>query len=226
MTRYYMRRLLQQNAVPLGLATEPIPVTDDSEDSAFWDQMMRLETLATTKVVELDLLVRLHQSLSRHGISYRAYLNNLEKKLFSLMGLALNDLSSVEEPTMPLPGPDQLSMLVQPVPTLAQALDLLNQVSLVSKQYLGGLITRNYWQSTRPHSSWFVDYDINAVAEITFRQRASEDLFLTPEQVGQLQIWLDAFVSQCQRVLPQFSQMLKRAGVQAKVQTPGQAIQP
>jgi len=218
MTRYYIRRLLQQNAVALGISAVPLPMTDDAEDSAFFEQLSRLESLGSAKLAELDLIVRLHQSLSRHGHSYRAYLQNLEAKLFALMGLTLNNAPLCEDPTLPL----NLLPTAIPAPnasvSLGEALATLNRVSGVAKKYLGGLITRNYWQSSRPHSSWFVDYEVSSEAEIISRHpRDAQDILLTPEQLTQLQAWLNAFLSQCQQVLPQFNRMLQKSGIEAKV---------
>ncbi|AFY61082.1 hypothetical protein [Synechococcus sp. PCC 6312] len=218
MTRYQIRRLLQENAVALGITAVPLPMTDDIEDSAFAEQLIRLESFASDRLADLDLLVRLHQSLSRHGSSYRAYLHNLEAKLFSLMGLSLNSLPALEEPTLPLYFSGTLKSLPQPSISLADALVVLNQVSIVASKYLGELITRNYWHTSRPHSSWFADYEVSAAAEVTYRhRRPAEEILLTPEQLDQLQSWLTAFVSQCQRVLPQFSRMLQKVGLEAKV---------
>ncbi|MDS3862441.1 hypothetical protein RIF25_16715 [Thermosynechococcaceae cyanobacterium BACA0444] len=218
MTRYYIRRMLQQNAVALGITAVPLPMTDDAEDSAFLDQLNRIESLTSSKLAELDLVVRLHQSLSRHGSSYHAYLHNLEAKLFSLMGLSLNSLPALEEPTLPLYFSGTLKSLPQPSISLADALAILNQVSSVARKYLGELITRNYWHTSRPHSSWFADYEVNGAAEILYRHhRIPQEILLTPEQLNQLQAWLTAFVSQCQRVLPQFNRMLQKVGLEAKV---------
>ncbi len=219
LTRYYVRRLLQQNAVALGLATEAIPMTDDSEDSAFFDQIIRLESLASTKLSELDLLVRLHQSLSRHGFAYQAYIQNLEIKLFAVMGLTLerHSTGTGNISTTQLAGLVVLSGVNQPSVTLAEALEQLNQVSRVAKKFLGALIARNYWQSVRPYSSWFVEYEISDAAEISYGACTSQEVFLTPEQLAQLQAWLDSFVSRCQRVLPQFTRMLEKSGVAAQI---------
>lgn len=218
MTRYYIRRLLQQHAVALGIAPVSLPITDDTDDSAFSEQLVRLESLASSTLAELDLVVRLHQSLSRHGSSYRAYLHNLEAKLFSLMGLTLNSLPALEEPTLPLYFSGAVTSQPQASVSLADALQIMNQVSEIAKKYLGDMMTRNYWQTSRPHSSWFADYEVSPSAEILYRHlRTPQEILLTPEQLDQLQAWLTAFVTQCQRVLPQFSRMLKKAGLEAKV---------
>ncbi len=208
MTRYYIRRLVQDQAVALGLLTEPLSGSD-SQNSAFLDQAMDLENLSVTKIAELDLLVRLHQSFSRLGLGHRAQVQHLESKLFGLLGLVYRS-ERYHAPT-----PPDLTALAeeynQARVTLSQTLHYLNQISQVSRKYLGDLITRNYWQLTRPHSSWFVDYELTDRAEIVYR--GSDDSLLTDEQLAQLQGWLDQFISQCQRVLPRFTQMLTKANI-------------
>lgn len=218
MTRYYIRRLLQQNAVALGITAVSLPITDDMDDSAFSEQLVRLESLSDTTLGELDLVVRLHQSLSRHGQSYKAYLHNLEAKLFSLMGLTLNSLPPLEDPTLPLYFSSALTSQPQASISLADALETVNQVGGMAKKYLGEMITRNYWQTSRPHSSWFADYEVSPKAEILYcHHRTPQEILLTPEQLDQLQAWLNAFVRQCQQVLPQFSRMLKKSGLEVKL---------
>ena len=217
LTRYYIRRLLQQNAVELGISAVSLPITDDIENSAFSEQLIRLESLSSSRLTELDLVVRLHQSLSRHGPSYQAYLHNLEAKLFSLMGLTLGFLTP-EEPTLPLYLSEIVQSPLQASISLAEALAVLNQVSDIARKYLGDLITRNYWQTSRPHSSWFADYEVSPTAEVSYpHHRPAQEILLSPEQLNQLQAWLNGFVQQCQRVLPQFNRMLQKVGLEAKV---------
>ncbi|MDS3860039.1 hypothetical protein RIF25_04375 [Thermosynechococcaceae cyanobacterium BACA0444] len=207
MTRYYVRRLIQDQAVALGLIAEPLSGTD-SQNSQFVEELVDFAALSENKAAELDLLVRLHQSFSQLGPGYRGHVEQLESKLWSLLGL-------VDPVTNSLPSPPTVVALIDQYTaanvTLSQAVASLNQVGQVAKKYLGDLITRNYWQSSRPHSSWFVDYELASHAEIQYR--GADDYFLTSEQLTQLQAWLDTFIHQCQRVLPQFPQMLTNANV-------------
>lgn len=211
MTRYYVRRLIQDQAVAWGLIAEPLRGTD-SHNSRLIEDLVDFEALSDSQTAELDLLVRLHQSFSQLGQSYQGHLEQLESKLLSLLGLV--DRAVNFDPNDP-----QAVALIDHYAathvTLSQALASLNQVSGVAKRYLGNLITRNYWQSSRPHSTWFLDYDLASHAEIQYR--GADDFFLTVEQLDQLQAWLDAFIHQCQRVLPQFPQMLAKANVPVTV---------
>lgn len=211
MTRYYVRRLVQDQALALGLIAEPLTGTE-SQNSRLVEEFVDFAALSDTQVAELDLLVRLHQSFSQLGISYRGHREQLEQKLLALLGLVKPTENS--QPSHP----DIVALIDHYAAanfTLSQAVASLNQVSQVAKKYLGDLITRNYWQSSRPHSSWFVDYELTSNAEIQYR--GADDYFLTPEQVDQLQAWLDAFIHQCQRVLPQFPKMLAKANVSVTV---------
>ncbi len=210
MSRYYIRRLIQNRAVALGLVTEPLKETD-SQNSAFVDQVVDFSALSSTKVAELDLLVRLHQSFTQLGTGHCSHVLHLESKLFGLLGLVYRSENAHVQPTV-------LPEILQQVEyhhhhhvKLSQALSYLNQISQVAKKYLGDLITRNYWQSSRPHSSWFVDYEVTSKSEIIYR--GGDDYFLTDEQLQQLQAWLKDFINECQRILPRFPHMLAQAKV-------------
>lgn len=218
MTRYYIRRLVQDQALTLGLIVPPLSETD-SQNSRLIEELIDFTTLTDSQAAELDLLVRLHQSFSQLGPSYWRHREQLESKLFSLLGLV--DPTTNSHP----PNPKVVALIDQYAAanvTVSQAMASLNQVSQVAKKYLGGLIIRNYWQASRPHSSWFVDYEVTGEAEIQYR--GAEDYFLTPEQLSQLQAWLDTFITQCQRVLPKFRQMVTKANVALTV--PGLALNP
>lgn len=220
MTRYYIRRLLSERAEDLGLL--PVDPSCEGDDKIFLDQLIKLESLAATKLTELDLIVRMHQALSRNGQTYNSYIANLEAKLFALMGLSLNSTESLQDPTLPLQemsGPLDNASSVSQLLSLAEVLETYNQVSQVAKKYLGELIIANYWRCTRPHSSWFADFEVNGSAEIVCQNpRSTKEIFLNPEQIQQMQDWLDGFIGQCSRILPQFKRQLEKAGITAKTE--------
>jgi hypothetical protein len=206
MTRYYIRRLVQDQVVNLGLAATPLTGTD-TQNSRMIDEVIDLDALTPTKAAEVDLLVRLHQSFSRLGLGHRSHVQHLESKLFGLLGLVYKPetIPAAPELTALRPPHSQASI------TQAEALAYLNQVSQVAKKYLGDLIARNYWRSTRPSSNWFVDYEVSTKAELIYR--GGDHGFLKDEQLAQLQAWLNAFIHQCQRVLPKFTAMLAKSQV-------------
>ncbi|BCX13360.1 MAG: hypothetical protein KatS3mg067_2298 [Thermosynechococcus sp.] len=206
MTRYYIRRLLAERAESLGLKVS------GSDSEAFAEQLSRLDSLAATKLAEIDLIVRMHQTLSRNGQTYNSYLVNLEQKLFALMGLAAQPQEDLSDITLP-----QLDSMEQPaakVLTLAEVLEHFNKIGDIAQKYLGKMIVANYWRGTRPYSSWFADFTVTNEGRVVYRSyQSSRDIYLNREQIEHLDNWLAAFVRQCQRVLPQFTKQLQKAGV-------------
>ncbi|MDG2989738.1 hypothetical protein L3556_02130 [Candidatus Synechococcus calcipolaris G9] len=225
MTRYYIRRLLSERAQELGLL--PVDASTEGDDKIFLDQLIKLESLATTKLTELDLIVRMHQALSRNGQTYNSYIANLEAKLFALMGLSMG-FGDLQDPTLPLQdmsGPLDNSGSSSHLISLADVLEQYNQVSQLAKKYLGELIIANYWRCTRPHSSWFADFEVTGSGEIICQNpRSSKEIFLSLEQIQQMQDWLNGFVSQCGRILPQFKRQLEKASISVAVGMPSEAL--
>ncbi|MDR7922800.1 MULTISPECIES: hypothetical protein [unclassified Thermosynechococcus] len=208
MTRYYIRRLLAKRAESLGLTVSGA----ESDSQAFADQLARLESLAATKLAEIDLIVRMHQTLSRNGQTYNSYLANLEQKLFALMGLGGQPREELTDIT--LPQLEETKGAAAKVLTLAEVLEHFNKIGDIAQKYLGKMIVANYWRGTRPYSSWFADFTVTNDGRVVCQSyQSSRDVFLSEEQLEHLQGWLEAFIRQCQRVLPQFTKQLQKAGV-------------
>lgn len=208
MTRYYIRRLLAERAESLGLTVSGT----ESDSQAFADQLARLESLAATKLAEIDLIVRMHQTLSRNGQTYNSYLANLEQKLFALMGLVGQPREELTDIT--LPQLEETKGAAAKVLTLAEVLEHFNKIGDIAQKYLGKMIVANYWRGTRPYSSWFADFTVTNDGRVVCQSyQSTRDVFLSEEQLEHLQGWLEAFIRQCQRVLPQFTKQLQKAGV-------------
>ncbi|WJI25193.1 hypothetical protein MZ909_05790 [Thermosynechococcus sp. B0] len=208
MTRYYIRRLLAKRAESLGLTVSGT----ESDSQAFADQLARLESLAATKLAEIDLIVRMHQTLSRNGQTYNSYLANLEQKLFALMGLGGQPREELTDIT--LPQLEETKGAAAKALTLAEVLEHFNKIGDIAQKYLGKMIVANYWRGTRPYSSWFADFTVTNDGRVVCQSyQSTRDVFLSEEQLEHLQGWLEAFIRQCQRVLPQFTKQLQKAGV-------------
>ncbi|QLL29799.1 hypothetical protein D3A95_03015 [Thermosynechococcus sichuanensis E542] len=208
MTRYYIRRLLAERAESLGLTVSGT----ESDSQAFADQLARLESLAATKLAEIDLIVRMHQTLSRNGQTYNSYLANLEQKLFALMGLGGQPREELTDIT--LPQLEETKGTAAKLLTLAEVLEHFNKIGDIAQKYLGKMIVANYWRGTRPYSSWFADFTVTNDGRVVCQSyQSTRDVFLSEEQLEHLQGWLEAFIRQCQRVLPQFRKQLQKAGV-------------
>lgn len=208
MTRYYIRRLLAERAEFLGLTVSGT----ENDSQAFADQLARLESLAATKLAEIDLIVRMHQTLSRNGQTYNSYLANLEQKLFALMGLGGQPREELTDIT--LPQLEETKGAAAKVLTLAEVLEHFNKIGDIAQKYLGKMIVANYWRGTRPYSSWFADFTVTSEGRVVCQSyQSARDVYLSEEQLEHLQTWLEAFIRQCQRVLPQFTKQLQKAGV-------------
>lgn len=211
MTRYYIRRLLAERAESLGLTVS----STESDSQAFAHQLACLGSLSATKLAEIDLIVRMHQALSRNGQTYNRYLANLEQKLFALLGLGEQSQDLTE---ITLPQLEETKSTAAKVLTLAEVLEHFNKVSDIAQKYLGKMIVANYWQGTRPYSSWFADFAVTHEGRVVCQSyQSARDVFLSEEQLEHLQSWLEAFIRQCQRVLPQFTKQLQKAGVRETV---------
>lgn len=97
----------------------------------------------------------------------------------------------------------------------------LNRLTKYSSGYLGPLAIANYWKKT--HSSlvtlhpsleyWKIDYQGQISCPFLTEQIAP----LTPEQLQDVQTWVRAFLKECERVIIDFSQILKAKPLSADV---------
>lgn len=97
----------------------------------------------------------------------------------------------------------------------------LNRLTKYSSGYLGPLAIANYWKKT--HSSlvtlhpsleyWKIDYQGQISCPFLSEQIAP----LTPEQLQDVQTWVRAFLKECERVIIDFSQILKAKPLSADV---------
>ena len=105
--------------------------------------------------------------------------------------------------------------------TWEAALVALNRLTKYSSGYLGPLAIGNYWKKTHDglvalHPSleyWKVDYQGQIVCPFISEQIAP----LNPEQLQDVQIWVRAFLKECERVIVDFSQILQAKSLSADV---------
>jgi hypothetical protein len=89
-------------------------------------------------------------------------------------------------------------------------LALLNEISKFSKKYIGAPITVNTWKASRPENEWLTTIQISDMGEF---QPSGADFLLDPKQQGLLREWSVEFIRRSSKVLRNFEQMLKSAGV-------------
>jgi hypothetical protein len=105
--------------------------------------------------------------------------------------------------------------------TWEAALVALNRLTKYSSGYLGSLAIGNYWKKTHAglvalHPSleyWKVDYQGQISCPFISEQIAP----LNPEQLQDIQIWVRAFLKECERVIVDFSQILQAKSLSADV---------
>lgn len=215
MTRHYILRLLNQGRDIFALAGQSLEKaagdraacpTDNREN----DILNRLESLAPSELAAVEMIVRLHRSLSNRGEedTHRwLQLKSLEEKLWRILGIDFPSESPQDLPREPvIPAKEQPSL------TVAQALDHLNRVSELAQKYLGKVIVANYWRACRPSNSWFADFVVTDDGYITYHgSLAAGKTLVNLTQQQQLETWLVSFVDQCRRILPLFRHDLQKA---------------
>ena len=89
----------------------------------------------------------------------------------------------------------------------------LNRLTKYSSSYLGPLAIANYWKKSHArlvtlHPSleyWNIDYQGQITSPFITEQIAP----LTPEQLRDVQTWVRAFLTECERIIIDFSQILQ-----------------
>ncbi|URR34960.1 hypothetical protein NBE99_09960 [Thermosynechococcus sp. HN-54] len=207
MTRHYILRLLNQGRNIFALAGQSLEKAAKDHEN---DLLFRLESLAPSELAAVDIIVRLHRSLSNEGKEephQQVQLKSLEEKLWRILGM---DFPS--ESPQDVPRAQVIPVKEQPSLTVAQALDHLNRVSELAQKYLGKVIVANYWRATRPSSSWLADFVVTDNGYITYHgSLVPRQVVVTANQQQQLETWLVSFVDQCRRILPLFRHDLQKA---------------
>ncbi|MDR7994452.1 hypothetical protein [Thermosynechococcus sp. TG252] len=215
MTRHYILRLLNQGSDIFALAGQSLEkAVGDREACPVGnrenDILNRLESLAPSELAAVEMIVRLHRSLSNEGNEgphRQMQFKSLEEKLWRILGLDCPSESPQATPREPV-----IPVKEQPSLTVAQALDHLNRVSELAQKYLGKVIVANYWRACRPSSSWFADFVVTDDGYITYHgSLGTGKTLVNPTQQQQLETWLVSFVDQCRRILPLFRHELQKA---------------
>jgi EAL domain-containing protein (putative c-di-GMP-specific phosphodiesterase class I) len=244
-SRYYVRKLLQQNLgviQPSEGMTDPQDMTAGSLDvEQALDRLLGNGINTSEKVAELERLAYLHQGLSTQGNLYSDDVAELEAKVFSLLGIKkqppakpdpeANSLLKIEiEPVVEAEPPaiEDEPLLTEALPeveapaqppvviTLESRLSVLNQLSQFGQKYLGGLLVVNYLQSARPSKPWMSQFQISRSGQITY---AGDQAFDVEEQQD-IQEWMTRFIKDCNGVIRNFTQMVKQADIQIDLPTP------
>jgi len=93
------------------------------------------------------------------------------------------------------------------ITTIEELLSRFNYLYQLSNNYLGGKLTANYLESSRPDFDWLNKFQINRSEGITFSG------VLTPVNTLQLkwcQEWVNAFIDRCSQIIQDFPNMIDR----------------
>jgi len=91
---------------------------------------------------------------------------------------------------------------------LDELLSALNKLSHFTTQYLGKVVVTNYWKSSRPESNWLKEFEIDRNGQISHPKQNA--IACTPEQIHQIQEWVQAYIKRCKQVIRNFDQMLEQ----------------
>lgn len=101
-----------------------------------------------------------------------------------------------------------------PKMALGEALLALNQLTEYSNRYFGPLAIGNYWKkayaSVIDTNPWLQEWSIDYTGKIAYLSNINHEEKLTTEQLQSLQIWVQAFLQECQRVVVDFTKMLRK----------------
>jgi uncharacterized lipoprotein YmbA len=90
---------------------------------------------------------------------------------------------------------------------LDELLAAMNQVSKFTTQYLGKVVVKNYWSSSRPKSNaWLQEFQIDRSGQIS--HPAAHQIECDQQQRSQLQAWVATYIKRCQIVIRNFDSMI------------------
>jgi DNA-binding MarR family transcriptional regulator len=99
-TRYFLRKLLNENAQQLGLTTQGISQHSDSLSvEQVLERVFELETKTTDEARELEIIIELYRTLQSQHSPFQERLRQLELRVFALLGLQLHDFPELKQPT-------------------------------------------------------------------------------------------------------------------------------
>lgn len=105
--------------------------------------------------------------------------------------------------------------------TYSQALAALNQISESSLIYFGGLVIGNYWKkalaSIVQDRPWLQCWSINHTGVISLASETNPEELLTNEQFLSLQLWVKAFIKECDRIIGEYTELLQQSNPSKEV---------
>jgi len=92
--------------------------------------------------------------------------------------------------------------------TVEELVAAFNIVTQCSKQYLGGVMTAKYFESSRPNFEWLQNFAINKSAQITFS--GVVDSTVTTMQLKWFEKWVNSFITSCSLIVRDFPNIIQQ----------------
>lgn len=202
MTNYYIRKLYRQKDPYLS------QVEDMGDDFSTFLNLDHVLKSLYGKGNELDLMIRqletlvqYHQGLTAQSITPPAQVQEVEQRIFAILGESKPAPSS----SVSVPSPTQGTQTPLSSPELAvtseQFLKILQQLQTTSITYLGAAITTNYLQASRPKQDWCQQFDVQR-SQIDYADNPSQ--VLDAQQLELAQQWVNKFIHSCSQVITMF----------------------
>jgi uncharacterized protein YjbI with pentapeptide repeats len=91
---------------------------------------------------------------------------------------------------------------------VADLLDVINYISACSNRYLGNLLTRRFLKNSQPEFEELRDFKINLDGQVEYTGLST--ISLNNKQVQFLQLWIESFVKNCSKIIPNFSNLIEK----------------
>lgn len=151
-------------------------------------------------VRQLETLVQYHQGLIAQGYVSPTQLQEVEQRIFAILGESSSATAQVNGPRST--SPSSPSPSAPPSLTVKQLLRILNQLQEAGTTYLGAAITTNYLQSARPDQDWFEQFQVQRSQPITFTGDLSQALDASQKDLSKK--WVKRFIQSCSQVIVKF----------------------
>ncbi|HEY9641877.1 MAG TPA: hypothetical protein V6C57_15425 [Coleofasciculaceae cyanobacterium] len=99
--------------------------------------------------------------------------------------------------------------------SLRDLLMALNHLSRFAAQYLGATVVTNHWQAARPDVEWLKQFEIDRAAQINFIGQTNGKMMVSREQHQWIQLWVEAFIDRCSKVMRNFPKMVRQKALDA-----------
>jgi hypothetical protein len=184
MTSYYLRKLLGERQETL-----INPQGDQINIETIIGQIGQSQSAGAGALRALDGLVQLHQTLATSYAAPESQLVELERQIFSALGLqAVIKSNSVHEGI-------SLSQKL----SVGDCITILQKVRQGLVNYIGTTIVSNYLLESRPEGEWWEQFTIDRKQGVIYTGNSAEQL--TPEQQQRFDQWVNLFTQRCAEII-------------------------